>query len=476
MKKLSLTSVAMAVSAVIAMPAFAQANLDAGTGAHRYAAELTPTSTNALVLAPGGSVSTLLATVNLGAGFPSATTFYVRYDIAGGTFNGTMANTAFNATGLNATAVAQSSTQYVVFTVASTGAVAQDLTLNFTPSGGVRVTDKSGVTLQYRLYTDLADAINGTGHIKDSTARPYVNFTTAAYSSTSTGLTATADVSASGGAYTAFVNAAPTSSTSTVTLGRITSAVNANIADINGNAFNTATAFNNATIVVTATSGDFSFAANANGGYDSGARANVFLANANTCVVGNLVASAVSLTANTATFNALGNANFANGSTLHLCVTARSGATIGTATFSMQATIPGSTATQYGNIASPSATSFGTIAQNGASIFVPIAQVPSGYISRIVLTNTTATARPYTITAISETGATVTLSGAAASGTLAANRMTVIDLAGAMSVTGGSPRATLRVVVNAPASSVRAAYQIVNSSSGAVSNTNLTVE
>lgn len=474
MKKLSLTSVAMAVSALIAAPVFAATNLDAGTGAQRFAAELTPTSTNALVLTATASQD-MQATVNLGAGFGANTTFYVRFDIAGGTFNGVMATGATAVAGASTLAVAQSSTSYAVFTIQSGGAaILQTAAVTFTPSQGVRVTDKGGVTLQYRLYTDLADAINGTGHIKDTGAKSYVGFSTAGYSSTSTGTTSTADVSASGGAYTAFVNAAPTNSTSTIRLGSITSTITANVGDVGGVDFSNA-AFNNATIVVTAATGDFSFTSNANGGYDAGARANVFLSSNANCA-GGVVANSASLSANSATFNALGNANFANGAALYVCATARSGATIGTATFSMQATIPGTSTTQYGNITSPMSTSFGTIAQNGASIYVPMAQVPSGYISRIVLTNISSTARPYSIAAISETGSTVTLSGAAASGTLAANKMTVIDLAGAMAVTGGSPRTTLRVTVNAPASQVRAAYQIVNSSSGSVSNNNLTVE
>lgn len=481
MKKLSLTTVAMAVAAVVAAPSFAATNLNTGTGVQRYASELTPTAAAPIRLS-AGAVSDLTANVALGWGFSAATTFYVRLDIAGGTFNGTMVAGALNVNGAGAgtgVTVSQSASSYVVFSVNSAAALDQSVRLLFAPSGtydGINVTDKSGVTLRYRVYSDAVSAAGATpanNGLSDSGAVAFVSFATAGFGATTSSGSGVANV-ASSPVYSEFVSQAPTNSTATVLLGSINSAFNASVSSETGAAFG-AGAFNNtSTVVVTATTGDFSATANANGAYDATSLARVFISSTNDCAAANAVANVSSLTATTATFTNVAAANFTN-ITRHICLTARSGATIGAATFALSSAIS-SSATRYGNITSPTAASFGTITQNGATIIVPLAQVPSGFISRVVITNLTGTARPYTVSAVSETGATVTLTGAASSGTLAANRLNEIRLDGLMTVTGGAPRSTLRITINGPASAVRAVYQIVNSASGGISNQSLTVE
>lgn len=480
MKKLSLTTVAMAVAAFVAAPSFAATNLNTGTGVQRYASELTPTST-APILLRAGAVSDLTANVALGWGFSAATTFYVRLDIAGGTFNGAMVAGALNVNGAGAgsgVTVSQSTSSYVVFSVNQAGALDQSVRLLFAPSGtfdGINVTDKAGVSLRYRVYSDAVSAAGVTpanNGLSDTGAVSFVSFATAGYGATTSAGSGVANV-ASSPVYTEFVSQAPTNSNATILLGSIASSFNAAVSNENGAAFGVGAFNNTSTVVVTATAGDFSSTANANGAYDATSLARVFISTTNDCAAVNSVANVSSLTASTATFTNVAAANFAG--TRHICLTARSGATIGAATFALSSTIS-SSATRYGNITSPTAASFGTITQNGATVYVPLAQVPSGYIARVVLTNITGTARPYTVSAITETGSTVTLTGGASSGTLAANRMNEIRLDGFMAVTGGAPRSTLRITINGPASAVRAVYQIVNVASGGISNTSLTVE
>jgi hypothetical protein len=79
---------------------------------------------------------------------------------------------------------------------------------------------------------------------------------------------------------------------------------------------------------------------------------------------------------------------------------------------------------------------------------------------------------------VSETGTTLTLSGAAASGTLAANSTTIVDLPALVTGTGftTAPRGTLLVTVNGPSSAIDGLYQITNPATGAISNHTLIVK
>ena len=109
------------------------------------------------------------------------------------------------------------------------------------------------------------------------------------------------------------------------------------------------------------------------------------------------------------------------------------------------------------------------ITHNGTTLVAPLVQTPTGFMSRMVLTNT-GPAATYTVTATSETGNTATLSGAAASGTIAANSTTVVDLPGLVTYTSGQPsRTSLTVNIAGLTSNIKGLYQIVDPA-GAVSN------
>lgn len=109
----------------------------------------------------------------------------------------------------------------------------------------------------------------------------------------------------------------------------------------------------------------------------------------------------------------------------------------------------------------------GAIVRNGVELQAPLTQITSGYLSRLVLTNTSSAERPYTISILLEDGATVTTG--TLEGTIPANGTEVInDL---RSVYDGNNRATIVVNVAGPDKAIQGLYQLVNPETGSVSNT-----
>jgi len=111
----------------------------------------------------------------------------------------------------------------------------------------------------------------------------------------------------------------------------------------------------------------------------------------------------------------------------------------------------------------------GAITRNGTELQAPLAQVPGGWISRIVLTNTGPVGRAFRIEVFGETGNAITTSGPM-SGVIAAEATRVIDLDGVLTGFTGAPRATVKLTVAAPNRQIQGLYQIVNPDSGSISN------
>ncbi|KFL36190.1 hypothetical protein [Arenimonas donghaensis] len=110
----------------------------------------------------------------------------------------------------------------------------------------------------------------------------------------------------------------------------------------------------------------------------------------------------------------------------------------------------------------------GEIVRNGTELQAPLAQIPGGWLSRLVLTNTGSMDRVYQIEVFGETGNTITTDNL--SGTVAANSTLVVDLDTILTGFTGLPRATLNVTVAAPNNTIQGLYQIVNPDSGSISN------
>jgi hypothetical protein len=111
----------------------------------------------------------------------------------------------------------------------------------------------------------------------------------------------------------------------------------------------------------------------------------------------------------------------------------------------------------------------GTIVRNGTQLQAPLAQVPGGWISRLVLTNTGGIARNYAIAVQGETGNTISTDNL--TGTVPANGTVVVeDLNEVLTGFTGRPRATLNVTVEGPNNQIQGLYQIVNPDKGSISN------
>ncbi|MFH1599376.1 MAG: hypothetical protein ABIH12_03785 [Pseudomonadota bacterium] len=113
----------------------------------------------------------------------------------------------------------------------------------------------------------------------------------------------------------------------------------------------------------------------------------------------------------------------------------------------------------------------GEVVRNGTQLQAPLAQVPGGWISRVVLTNTGDLARDYEISVFGETGTTISTDAAEMVGQVPANGTKVIEVPDFLTgFTGGLPRATVNVTVAGPNNQIQGLYQIVNPASGSISN------
>jgi hypothetical protein len=196
--------------------------------------------------------------------------------------------------------------------------------------------------------------------------------------------------------------------------------------------------------------GDYALAANATGTpYNGAALGRVQLAGVN----------AAALTASLATFN-VGNTAFTN-QDFNLTENTDS---IAEADYT--ATLKAVAAASADYAVKDLTTKLGSIVRNGTELQAPLAQIPAGWLSRLVLTNTGGADRPYSIKVLTEEG--VTVSTGTLTGTIPAGKTKVID--DLKTVFTGNNRATLVVNVAGPTKQIQGLYQIVNPEKGSISN------
>ena len=112
----------------------------------------------------------------------------------------------------------------------------------------------------------------------------------------------------------------------------------------------------------------------------------------------------------------------------------------------------------------------GEIIRNGTELQAPLVQTPNAWVSRIVLTNSGATARPYEMSVMGESGNIIGIDSTLLVGTVPANGTKVIELDDVLLSFSGQSRATINVTVAAPNGQIQGLYQIVNPESGSISN------
>lgn len=111
----------------------------------------------------------------------------------------------------------------------------------------------------------------------------------------------------------------------------------------------------------------------------------------------------------------------------------------------------------------------GQIRKDGSSLQATLAQNPPGYVSRIVVTNMGVADAPYSIDLVGENAQSLGV----VTGVAKAGRMTTIPLTVDMTTVSSQTRATVNMFVSGSHGDIKAMYQIVNPTSGSVSNTQM---
>lgn len=354
-------------------------------------------------------------------------------------------------------------TNVITFSITATNA-STTATSTVTVNGNRDITATTGGSCTYGLYDQPSQAQAGgtAGRIATVTGN-YINFNNS-YTLTATPINAVSNVEASP-SFSRFVSAAPTNSADRAALATVAFALRTTPATplkADGTAIALADLLGaTSNHVVT---GDFSAAANANGTFTGAAAlARVYFSATADCSAVTTPATAITATSATFQTGALPVA-------ATLCYAPLNTNLIPVSTYSQSFNAVSAAAATY----APSGrgpVALGEITRNGTSLQAQFAQVPAGWISRIVLTNTGSVARPYTITAQTEAGVTSTL-GSAATGSIPANGTLVLNTADIATFTG-QPRGTLNVTVAGPNSQIQGLYQIVNGQTGSIANTAL---
>lgn len=449
MTKKSLLKLAVA-SAVLSVSSANAANLsDSVSDAISYASELVAANT---VI----DDDNLDSNVQAGFGVAANTSRYIRFDLTNAKWANAVVASDANVSGVANETIAvatggTTSDSYVIFQLsAGASSVASSDVITFALGSGtvdgVKVTDSgSSVSLAYSMYETAGDAVNGT-----STGRLANKSETIA--SFAKGLS----VSVTSSENTAIVSQAFkkfTSSDVEVELGKLSYGVSATAKKTDGSAVALADLVTAASkLVIT---GDFT-------AVDTAATGDGFyLANAATC--GTSVADGTLNSAKTSAEITVGTTAVTDDAICY-AVTGSTAIPVQTVKVTVDVTAAASTTT-----ADVAEQTLGTIVRDGTTLVAPLVQIPDGWISRLVLANRGTTDAPYTVTATSETGVTLTAAGSLASGTIAAGKTVVITL-DSTTLTGGGARGTLAAVIAAPSSSIDGLYQIVNGTTGSISN------
>jgi len=355
-------------------------------------------------------------------------------------------------------------TNVITFSITAVGA-STTATSTVTISGNRTITSTTGGACSYSLYDQPSQAQAGgtTGRIATVTGN-YIAFARS-YELEVTPAGAVANVEADP-AFSRFVSAAPTSSVDRAQLGEVLFDTRANVLGLAQPRLASGVASTLADLLSADSehviTGDFSAAANSNGSFTGAALNRVYFSAAANCSTVDQAADEVTAT----------NATFVIGATavntLFLCYAPRTTVAIPVSSYSQTFVADSTDAALYAPTnRGPAA--HGDITRNGTQLQAQFVQVPAGWLSRIVLTNTGSLARPYTITAQTETGVTVAL-GAAASGTVPANGTIVLNTSDIATFTGAT-RGTLNATISAPNAQIQGLYQIVNGATGSIANT-----
>lgn len=261
MKKFALKATVAAAAALASSLSMAFVDMDtpvSGTNGGVYASEIvldTPSQNLAK-----GAAADQQAKVELGASFAAGKQAYVRFDLDGGTFSATPAFAINDSNGDPAsTPISQGGAaddNYVIFAVNPSTATyyLEADEVGVLTTNGIKVTDKNGVKISYRLYETLTSAVNQTANtaLKEKTGIEFITFAPA-LAVTTVNETATAEVSDPDGPYFNFAGPIATAGIGKVKITHTAKAL------VGGAASSGAGDFLNDTNAITIT-GDFTWA------------------------------------------------------------------------------------------------------------------------------------------------------------------------------------------------------------------------
>lgn len=352
-------------------------------------------------------------------------------------------------------------------TADTTGLTAAD---TITVTGDRSITAATNATCSFSLYDNPSEAQAGgaSGRIVTRSGA-YLRFGPSYEFVADPVFTATASVEATP-AYSRFVPSGDTTATRGVPARLSFRLTNPVPLQINGTPITLGTLMaggaNGTRVSVT---GDFSMAANADGSYTGAALNRVFIAAGASCAA--ISRSAETLSATTATFN-VGVLGF---NVRNLCIDVNGTPEIRATTFT-STLLPVAASAAYA-VSSIGPVASGSFVRDGTELHAPLVQLPTGFTSRIALTNTGSVARTFTWRFLPASGGTAseantTSTGATSgSGTIPANGSAVIGLGDVLGGFGTTPpRGTFVVTAAAPTGQIQGLYQIVNPGTGTISN------
>jgi len=472
----SIRLVAMAATVAVTGGAFAAFNMDATTAATiTYASEL-KFLTDTMTLDDGGKVNT-----QLGAGMSGSQSRFIRLQLTNAAFSSSAASaptTLGSLPNTGAFATAQqvvgggTGDSFVVYqlTAQASGQRVEDVvTIYVPPLKSISTT--SDVVFNYKVYSSAELAADG------STTPLYAK--SVSYAKFSTGLKVTGTANAAGDAqatvisqYKNFVANTAASSANTGILGTI-AITTTDVKGRNGTSGVTlGEILSGSTAGTLLVSGDFSAGTSVFLGTSLCGSANAGVFTASSATVGVKQSATITLP------TSLASAPYGGGvaSTAYLCYKAD-----GTTSIPRVSSVSGQltlVASSNAAITQPAAVTLGSVTRDGTTLQAPFVQAPTGWLPRIVLTNTGTTAAAYTGTVTAGpsnvTGGTANAvaTNAALSGSIPAGGQVIIE-GPAFPTFTQSQRGFVTFDIGGVNSVVNGVYQLVNGTTGSISNTNM---
>ncbi len=480
--------VALATSVVVTGAAFAAFNMEATSGQTlTYASDLKYNVVgNGISVGSAGEATVQVALGNDLQGQAGTNTRFLRLDLVNATFgssvslqtpsastNGTAGwsgSGVFTASNVIASGGTGDAKVIYQVTAAASGNKAADV-VSFKLPPLVVTSTAADVTITYKAYSSAEGALDGTGTPLYTKTATLANFKTG-LSVTGTAATATAALATVSSSYKTFGTSAA-SVANTGILGTILIGTATGVKGRTGSDVTLPELLDGATAGKIVLTGDFSAAA----------ASGVFLGNS-LCAPNNPVTNGV-FTASSATVGVktivtltlptnLASAPYATAGTL--CYTGD-----GTTAINKSSAVTGVVtvaASTNSNAATSANVTLAAVSRDGTSLQVPFVQVPSGWIARIILTNTGTSAAAYTGTVVAGPSnvsggtANAVATNGTLTGSIAAGSQVIIE-GTAMPTFSQSQRGYVTFDIGGVNSVINGVYQLVNATTGSVTNQNM---